>query len=83
MCGRSVWNALNIRLPVEKYLTSQHRTPHVVRLAAQASCYRRINESHANRPRATTGDPVRVKMEGNISDVKGMLFSDEWTESLQ
>lgn len=51
VCGQSVWNALHIRLPVEKYLTSQHHTPHVVRPATQASCYTGIKQSHANRQR--------------------------------
>lgn len=86
MCGPCVWNALHIRLPVEKYLTSQHCTPHVVWLATQASCYTGIKESHANRQwnnRLSVSDLLRVKIVGNISDADGMLFSYDWVDSIE
>lgn len=73
MCGPSVWNALYVRLPAEKYLTLQHRTPHVVRVAAQGSCYRRIEKWHASRG-AEQQEPM-AKMAGDALDAGGMLFS--------
>lgn len=77
MCGLSVWNALHIRLPVEKYLTSQHRTPHVVRGSLHG-----LHVTEGSRNRTLTGSGttgvrfsvLRVKIVGNISDADGKLF---------
>lgn len=62
----------------KKYLTSQHHAPHVVQVATQASCYRRIRESHANgqwnkRVWVSLSHELMWKVE-QMNNLKGQMF---------